>query len=106
VTDEKEIVIDLLRDFLGKEKAHYDLKCQITFDCPVCSYDLKGLDHGDGKGNLEINYCRHVYNPNEHTNSSNPKMKRRKRRKPMLNFQRVTFSSKIQTRDSFHTKKP
>jgi DNA primase len=61
VTDEKEIVIDLLRDFLGKEKAHYDLKCQITFDCPVCSYDLKGLDHGDGKGNLEINYCRHVY---------------------------------------------
>ena len=61
MTDEKEIVIDLLRDFLGKEKAHYDLKCQITFDCPVCSYDLKGLDHGDGKGNLEINYCRHVY---------------------------------------------
>jgi DNA primase len=61
VTDEKEIVIDLLRDFLGKEKAHYDMKCQITFDCPVCSYDLKGLDHGDGKGNLEINYCRHVY---------------------------------------------
>ena len=61
MTDEKEIVIDLLRDFLGKEKAHYDMKCQITFDCPVCSYDLKGLDHGDGKGNLEINYCRHVY---------------------------------------------
>jgi hypothetical protein len=45
-------------------------------------------------------------NPNEHTNSLNPKMKRRKRRKPMLNFQRVMFSSKIQTRDSFHTKKP
>jgi hypothetical protein len=61
VTDEKEIVIDLLRDFLGQEKAHYDLKCQITFDCPVCSYDLKGLDHGDGKGNLEINYKYGVY---------------------------------------------
>lgn len=61
MSDEKEVVLDLLRDFLGKEKAHYDLKCQITFDCPVCSYDLKGLDHGDGKGNLEINYCRHIY---------------------------------------------
>ena len=59
--DEKEIVIDLLRDMLGKEKAHYDMKCQITFDCPVCSYEVKGLDSGDGKGNLEINYCRHLY---------------------------------------------
>lgn len=61
MNEEKEIVIDLLRDFLGKEKAHYDLKCQITFDCPVCSYEIKGLDRGDGKGNLEINYCRHLY---------------------------------------------
>ena len=61
MSEEKEVVLDLLRDFLGKERAHYDLKCQITFDCPVCSYDLKGLDHGDGKGNLEINYCRHIY---------------------------------------------
>ena len=61
MSDEREIVLDLLREFLGKEKAHYDMKCQVTFDCPVCSYDIKGLDHGDGKGNLEINYCRHVY---------------------------------------------
>ena len=61
MTDEKEVVIELLRDFLGHEKAHYDLKCQITFDCPVCSYEIKGLDQGDGKGNLEINYCRHIY---------------------------------------------
>lgn len=61
MNEEKEIVIDLLREVLGNEKAHYDLKCQITFDCPVCSYEIKGLDHGDGKGNLEINYCRHIY---------------------------------------------
>jgi DNA primase len=27
----------------------------------VCSYDIKQLDHGDGKGNLEINYKRGVY---------------------------------------------
>jgi DNA primase len=61
VNEEKEIVIELLREVLGHEKAHYDLKCQITFDCPVCSYEVKGLDNGDGKGNLEINYCRHIY---------------------------------------------
>ena len=61
MNEEKEIVIELLREVLGQEKAHYDLKCQITFDCPVCSYEVKGLDNGDGKGNLEINYCRHIY---------------------------------------------
>ena len=61
MNEEKEIVIELLREVLGHEKAHYDLKCQITFDCPVCSYEVKGLDNGDGKGNLEINYCRHIY---------------------------------------------
>jgi DNA primase len=27
----------------------------------VCSHDIKGLDEGDGKGNLEINYKRGVY---------------------------------------------
>ena len=40
---------------------HNDYKCQISFDCPVCSYDLKGLDEGDGKGNLEVNYRFGVY---------------------------------------------
>jgi DNA primase len=27
----------------------------------VCSYDIKGLDHGDGKGNLEVNYKYNVF---------------------------------------------
>ena len=36
-------------------------KGQISFDCPVCSYDIKGLERGDGKGNLEINYQLGVY---------------------------------------------
>jgi DNA primase len=27
----------------------------------VCSYEIKGLEHGDGKGNLEINYKHNVY---------------------------------------------
>jgi DNA primase len=61
VSEDKEIVVDLLREVLGDERAHYDMKSQITFDCPVCSYDIKQLDKGDGKGNLEVNYVRHVY---------------------------------------------
>lgn len=60
VADEIEVLIELLRDILGKERLHYDSKGQISFDCPVCSME-KGLDKGDGKGNLEINYFRHVY---------------------------------------------
>jgi DNA primase len=61
VGEDSEILVDLLEQVLGKHRAHYDRKSQITFDCPVCSYDIKGLDHGDGKGNLEINYDKHVY---------------------------------------------
>ena len=60
MTDEVEILVELLSDFLGEPKQHYESKGQISFDCPVCA-DEKGLDKGDGKGNLEINYIRHVY---------------------------------------------
>lgn len=35
---------------------------QYGFDCPVCSYDVKGLNHLDGKGNLEINLEKYQYN--------------------------------------------
>ena len=55
-----ELVVEILEEFLGKSHKHYQNKCQISFDCPVCS-DFKGLDAGDGKGNLEINYNHHVY---------------------------------------------
>jgi DNA primase len=58
--EEIEVLVELLRDVLGKEKQHYESKGQISFDCPVCSAE-KGLDNGDGKGNLEINYSKHVY---------------------------------------------
>lgn len=54
-------VLEILEDILGDYKFHNDYKGQISFDCPVCSYDIKGLDHGDGKGNLEINYIDEVY---------------------------------------------
>jgi DNA primase len=54
-------VVEILEDVLGEYKFHNDYKGQISFDCPVCSYDIKGLDYGDGKGNLEVNYKYNVY---------------------------------------------
>ena len=54
-------VVEILEDILGDYKLHNDSKGQISFDCPVCSYDIKGLDDGDGKGNLEVNYKYNVY---------------------------------------------
>ena len=48
-----DLIVEILEDVLGKPKKHYESKCQISFDCPVCS-TLKGLDCGDGKGNLEV----------------------------------------------------
>lgn len=54
-------VIDILEDILGEVRMHNDYKGQMSFDCPVCSHDIKGLDEGDGKGNLEVNYIRSVY---------------------------------------------
>jgi len=60
MTDEVDVLIELLEDVLGDHKQHYASKGQISFDCPVCAME-KGLEEGDGKGNLEINYVRHVY---------------------------------------------
>jgi hypothetical protein len=60
MTDEVEVLVELLTDVLGDPHQHYESKGQISFDCPVCA-DEKGLDDGDGKGNLEINYGKHVY---------------------------------------------
>ena len=55
------LLIELLNEVLGDNMSHYPNKGQISFDCPVCSYDIKGLDHGDGKGNFEVNYYMGVY---------------------------------------------
>ena len=60
MSEEIDVLVELLTDVLGEPKQHYESKGQISFDCPVCA-DEKGLDDGDGKGNLEINYIRHVY---------------------------------------------
>ena len=56
-----EIIVEILQDLFENEKNHNELTCQISFDCPVCSYEIKSLGHGDGKGNLEINYKKEVY---------------------------------------------
>lgn len=64
MTDTKtqfEPILGILEDILGDPHMHNDYKGQISYDCPVCSYDIKGLDHLDGKGNLEINYRMGVY---------------------------------------------
>jgi DNA primase len=58
--DEVEVLIELLTDVLGEPHNHYESKAQISFDCPVCAAE-KGLEQGDRKGNLEINYSKHVY---------------------------------------------
>lgn len=54
-------IIEIIEDIFGEFKSHNDYKQQISVDCPVCSYEIKGLDEGDGKGNLEINYKYNVY---------------------------------------------
>jgi len=55
------LVVDLLVNIFGNSHLHNEMRGQISFDCPVCSHDIKGLDKGDGKGNLEVNYSQHVY---------------------------------------------
>lgn len=55
------LVVDLLVNMFGNPHLHNEMRGQISFDCPVCSHDIKGLDKGDGKGNLEVNYGYHVY---------------------------------------------
>jgi hypothetical protein len=54
-------VIEILEDILGSPRMHSEYKGQMSFDCPVCSYDIKGLDDLDGKGNLEVNYVHNVF---------------------------------------------
>lgn len=56
-----ELVVEIIEGVLGEPKKHYKGKCQISFDCPVCSYDIKSLSSGDGKGNLEVNYEHNIY---------------------------------------------
>lgn len=58
--DSVDAILDLLKDILDKPKKVQDTKLQYGFDCPNCA-DIKGLDKGDNKGNLEINLNKFVY---------------------------------------------
>jgi DNA primase len=59
--DNDSLLIDLIETIFGEPKSVNEYKGQISVDCPVCSYDIKGMSKTDGKGNLEINYQSHVY---------------------------------------------
>ena len=54
MSEESEILLEILRELLGEEKQHYASKGQMAFNCPVC-------DEGRNKGNLEVNYFLHLY---------------------------------------------
>ena len=58
---EESLLVDLLITMFGEPKSVNESSGQMSVDCPVCSYDIKGLSKTDGKGNLEINYFKHVY---------------------------------------------
>lgn len=57
---EVEVLLELVEDVLGHPKKVYDSKHQYGYDCPNCM-NIKGLDNGDNKGNLEINLNKFVY---------------------------------------------
>jgi hypothetical protein len=40
-------VFDILEDIFGDYKNHNDYRYQVSFDCPVCSHEIKGLDKGE-----------------------------------------------------------
>lgn len=54
------MVINILENFLGTPRSHYEHKSQVGFDCPMCAID-KGMANGDGRGNLAVNYEKGVY---------------------------------------------
>jgi DNA primase len=54
------LIVNILENFLGTPRSHYEHKSQVGFDCPVCSEE-QGKPRGNGKGNLAINYEKGVY---------------------------------------------
>ena len=54
MSDDSEILLEILHEILGDEKLHYESKGQISFNCVEC-------DEGRNKGNLEVNYFDHVW---------------------------------------------
>lgn len=58
--EEIEVLLELIEDVLDKPKKVYESKQQYGYDCPNCM-DIKGLDKGDNKSNLEINLNKFIF---------------------------------------------
>jgi len=54
MSDDAEILLEILHEILGDEKLHYQSKGQVSFNCPECDEDRN-------KGNLEVNYFEHIW---------------------------------------------
>ena len=60
MSEEIEVLLELIEDVLDKPKKVYESKQQYGYDCPNCM-DIKGLDKGDNKSNLEINLNKFIF---------------------------------------------
>lgn len=60
MNNELNNILFLLEEFLGKSKNGIDDNTQIQFNCPCCSME-KGMEHGDGKYNLEVNIRKNIF---------------------------------------------
>ena len=54
MSDEVEVVLELIEEVLGEPRKVYDSKLQYGYNCIEC-------DDGKGKGNLEVSLEKHVY---------------------------------------------
>ena len=54
MSDDKEILLNILYEILGKPEKVYDSKSQYGYNCPECGLDEK-------KGNLEISLEKHLF---------------------------------------------
>ena len=54
MSDEVEVVLELIEEVLGEPRKVYDSKLQYGYNCVEC-------DEGEGKGNLEVSLEKYVY---------------------------------------------
>ena len=54
MSEEVEVVLELIEEMIGEPKKVYDSKLQYGYNCPECDEKRK-------KGNLEINLEKHVF---------------------------------------------
>ena len=54
MSDQIEVILELLSEVLGDPKRSYQTKNQFSYNCPIC-------DEGNNKGNLEVNLEKNVF---------------------------------------------